>query len=221
LIISKKNIKIFSSIKYTFWVQISCVNFLPDFRFKVSLYSDICEREKDDPNNQIEKFFLARQTFDLYSPRPGLISILWTRNLDTGGNHPNSGYIAEAYFLNPLRPVTLKDIFPDLAKSLPLLWAALGPKWAAMETNLDKVMPGFYEFPDSGGQISCLTPLPPLPKTLAEAKTLNDLGPTVLTKTGLFFYIEPYSCWGYAGGPCFVSFDKKELLALGAANLWD
>jgi hypothetical protein len=169
--------------------------------------------DKDGRTCQTSPYYKmqAREVFDIYQPRPGLISLVVTNNISSeSSNHPSTTMSFIAFDVKAFRQLGLGDLFTDPQKSIPLFWAYIVSKWCSLNQDL----PDFY-----GGDPCEPGFIPPLPPDLAKAKTLEALGNAVITKEGLFLILDPYESWGYASGFGILSIPKDDLLTMGASPL--
>ncbi|MDR1608027.1 MAG: RsiV family protein [Deltaproteobacteria bacterium] len=163
--------------------------------------------------------FEARRVFDAYSPKPGIISFLFTANIDTGGNHPSTEFTVATFNLKTGRELTVKDLFPNPEKSLPQFWEYIVDGTCAFAEG---IFGGGATLPAKYGDAPCeRETVPDPPRSFLKAKQLAELGNVTLTKDGLFIYLDPYECWGYVAGSVTVSYEISDLLEIGASpNLW-
>ncbi|MDR2140660.1 MAG: hypothetical protein LBR11_02550 [Deltaproteobacteria bacterium] len=189
--------------------------------FSPEFLADMTPAEEDRQrliDSNYSKVFQARRTFDLYSPRPGLISLLFTANLDTFGNHPSTEFYSASFEVASGRELTLQDVFPDWAQSGPKFWAYLKKGFCALKES-ENTLPRYFSSVEFEAK-SCAAD-PPLPKIYQAPQTLRELGNPVLTKDGLFLFLGPYDGYGYVMGPISLSIPKKDLLEMGASpSLW-
>ncbi|MDR1871114.1 MAG: hypothetical protein LBS60_04165 [Deltaproteobacteria bacterium] len=180
----------------------------------MEIYLEDCEGQIKSGSGRV---FQARRTFDIYQPKKGIVSLLFINNIDTGGNHPSTSWETATYEVATARPLAIVDLFPKPKESLKELWPITIPKWCDKELNHNQTFPSSFYSED----VPCSYPDPPLPESWNTVKTFQEWGPVVLTKEGLFFHLDPYASWGYAGGPAYISVSKEDLLKIGAVNLWD
>jgi hypothetical protein len=149
---------------------------------------------------------------------PGKVtSVLFNYDQSSGGAHPSYGY--KSVNLVPAGPggeaaaeLLASGLFPDPARSLPLLWARIFRDTCAMGND---TAPGFYGAP------ACSGPAPPLPDQLTPSSTLDGMGHAVLTSLGLTVSLDPYECWSWATGPVRLDISKDDLVGMGASpDFW-
>jgi hypothetical protein len=169
-------------------------------------------------SNESKKVYQARRTFDIYTSRPGLISILFTANLDTGGNHPSNEFYSFSFDIEKNRELEVEDLFPDWSKSGEAFWNYLKIHFCELSPE-PKELPRFFSYKNH--KTLCLED-PPLPEALNPPKSLKDFGNVIFTKTGLLVFLGAYDSWGYVSGYNYLSIPKKELLAMRASPaLWE
>jgi len=149
----------------------------------------------------------ADETFAAHSPSPGFLSILFTEFSDTGGAHPNTEYRV-MNFKPDGRPLTLEDMFPDPAKSVPLYWDYVYAKWCAKHP---------YKYPTHYAAMQdCGSDSPDNPNIYEGAKTLDDLGRLVFSPLGATIVLGPYESGAYATGTITLDLPRRDLVKMGA-----
>ncbi|MDR2142185.1 MAG: DUF4163 domain-containing protein [Deltaproteobacteria bacterium] len=166
-----------------------------------------CPKSSKDP-----EIYEIEVSFRAYSPSPGYLSVLY-ESFDGRVRlaHPSTDYHSSTYLIGQGREMTIKDLFADPKKSLPLFWAYIAPKWR--EVKKKDTNPFFYgEFPEEA----------PLPQRLEVADVaLEALGNPVFTPDGLFLRLAADDGWSHADGPTTLIVPKEELLKMGAnPKIW-
>jgi hypothetical protein len=138
-------------------------------------------------------------------------SALFLRTSNVSGAHADMGYTA-VNILSDGTELTPERLFPDLAKSLPLLWEKVYRGYC--RTNA--TAPRLY-----GAQI-CGEELPETPDILSPSdRTLDGMGHMLLTSLGLSVHLGPYEAYPYDEGPQFLDIPKEELTEIGAdPEIW-
>ncbi|MDR1870891.1 MAG: DUF4163 domain-containing protein [Deltaproteobacteria bacterium] len=172
---------------------------------------DKCPADSYSSNVTTEEY----ETFKAFSPSPGYLSVLYDNyTFYAGAAHGYQYYHAETYLIGHGRAMTLTDLFPDLKKSLPLLWKKLSLLWCGKQIGQ---LPSFY------GEASCpANGQTPLPNRLRKPDlTLDDLGHPVLTPQGLAFHLGSDECFSHGDGDQNVLIPKESLLTLGVRpGIW-
>jgi hypothetical protein len=139
-------------------------------------------------------------------------SVLFGMYSNTGGAHPSYWYVSQN-LLPDGTELGVGRLFPDPARSLPLLWERI--YWDSCSRG-EPTAPAYYDAPGCGRAV------PPLPSKLRPgAVSLDGLGHAVLTSMGLAVSLNPYEAWYWARGPLFIDVPKDELLRIGAdPELW-
>jgi hypothetical protein len=110
--------------------------------------------------------------------------------------------------------LTAEDLFPDPAKSLPLLWEAI---WQGTCTEELGTGPGYYGSPACPAGAA-----PALPDSLAPEATLDDMGHAVLTSLGLVISLGPDDGLPEDVESIRLDISKASLLEMGAdPELWN
>ncbi|MDR1041048.1 MAG: hypothetical protein LBR80_12975 [Deltaproteobacteria bacterium] len=138
-------------------------------------------------------------------------SVLWRRDSNTGGAHPVFDYVSQTLKADGTE-LLASDLFPDPAKSLPLLWKRIFADTCAKGNG---TAASYYGSPECGSQA------PPLPEALVPGATLDGLGHALLTTQGLILNLDPYEGWSWADGEMAVEIPTADLIAMGAdPKLW-
>jgi hypothetical protein len=140
-------------------------------------------------------------------------SALFTMYRYSGGNHP-SYYYTPLNLLPDGTELTVGRLFPDPARSLPLLWERVYRDSCSREVA--PTAPLYY------GGAPCGPAVPPTPPQMGSgASSLDVLGHATLTSMGLTISLDPYEAWYWAAGPLFIDVPKDNLLQMGAdPGLW-
>ncbi|MDR1314428.1 MAG: hypothetical protein LBQ12_12245 [Deltaproteobacteria bacterium] len=158
---------------------------------------------------------LSERYYDVATGSPHRVSsraasVLFSYETDFGGIHPAMGFVA-LNLASDGRELAVRDLFPDPAGSLPLLWARI----------FRDTCRGHDTAPSLYGSPSCSRGVPPLPEVLSKAVKLEGLGNAYLTGRGLSMSLNPYDGWSFAEGGAQLDFSRNDLAAMGAApGLW-
>lgn len=155
--------------------------------------------------------------FDAYSPRPGLLSLL-TVSHSPAVAHPGQDYKSLNYDMADLRPLYLKDLFPDPKAGVAKLWPEMTRALCSQHAEPRRVKGVWYYGLDceSGGADGTF----PLPVNLTKNDlSFDDLADgVVLTPEGLIFVLGPNNVGGHAMGPAYFTVPREAVLKAGASS---
>jgi hypothetical protein len=173
-------------------------------------YAGSAQGEEDDFS---EGSLFTRYVSSPYRVSGKAYSVLFYWSKYLGGAHMTMGY-ASTNLMADGTEITLGKLFPDPAKSLPLLWEAVYRGYC----DSNSFPPNYY----GGSDLSCGADVPPLPDPLKSPEaTLDAAGHMLLTSLGLSVHLGPYEAYSFAEGPQFRDIPKEELLRMGAdPNIW-
>jgi hypothetical protein len=163
-----------------------------------------------------------KRVLEASEPSPGVLSILYTVVRDYFlVNNPSFDYWSAIYDVSEARLLTIDDLFPDRALSLPLFWNAAAQAFCQAAGSPGAALPAFYGYRGSCPGPDSEEPLE-LPEALRSSDlTLPDLGFPLLTPEGLVLHLNPYQGWGLAMGPAKVTIGIGALREMGAnMALW-
>ncbi|MDR0548337.1 MAG: hypothetical protein LBI10_02835 [Deltaproteobacteria bacterium] len=177
------------------------------------------EEELEEEDEELEADSIIN--FQAFAPGPGFLSVIY-QDFDSPifAAHPSTSFFSQTYLIGQGRVMNIKDLFPDPAKSAPLLWAYLAPKWCeqshALGNEADSI-PNFYTNGENDLTSCQAAKLSQVPARLKKADlALADLGNPVFTPEGAFLNLGAYDGWSYADGPASLEIPKAELLKMGA-----
>jgi hypothetical protein len=185
-----------------------------------SCENDNFEVESDDPEAVWDNLFhqhIIIATFDVYSVRPGIVSLIVTIN--TGGwNHPNQEYQALNFDVAKRELLTLEDIFENPRQSLEIIWpyiAHLSCLRSLSRNYGDASLPRFYD--SNSACPSDGLPGIPLPENLkGERVGFEDLADAAyFTDQGLILEFASYNAWGSVYGPLSLTIPPTILQEAG------
>jgi hypothetical protein len=171
-----------------------------------SWYRDLV-RDCDPELSEYSMTSTNKITSSPYRASSGIYSVLFMKSGETGGAHGYYGFETVNFFADGL-PVSLRRLFPDPQRSLPMLWSAIFTGFCRDHDTA----PSFYGDPPCGGGI------PPLPAPLRNlSSNLDSVGHMLLTSMGLSVIMGPYEGYSFAEGSQYVDIPKDELLSMGAS----
>jgi hypothetical protein len=161
--------------------------------------------------------------FELNSPRPGILSVIFTSYYYMAGMvHGNYSHRAMTFDLGSGRELALEDLVldpPGVAAALRRLWPEMAKMWCGY--NDETSLPSFYGLNQMGANLCSNPERTPLPERLGRRATLADLGNAHLTAEGLALTLDPYDGWSYGHGASTMVIDKATLIRAGFdPSLW-
>ena len=137
-------------------------------------------------------------TYLVCRPSPRYISVMFTNWSYYGGAHDNWNSHVLSFDLQTGKQLELKDIMPDLEKSIPLLKDKLGRlAYEKKGIDYDSLLPAFQQLFDDPAE--------------AELK----MHKIALTPEGLVYIFDPYEIDCFAAGTIALPINKDELGELG------
>jgi hypothetical protein len=170
----------------------------------------------------INDTYIFQSSFTIYSPKPGIISIVILANTSFGFFHPINFTRSLNLYVDSGQELTFTDVFPAPKQSLKKLWPYLANKYCSEDYSQGQnMLPTFYgmaECPAEGFNESSHLPN----NFTGETIQLTDLGNALyFTSEGLSIFLEAYSSWGYALGPTEIFIPKAEAVEMGASpTIW-
>jgi hypothetical protein len=166
-------------------------------------------------------------TFDIFSSRSGIFSIVISGNVDAGYFHPTQTYKSLNFNVSSLKEISLNDLFPNNAVGLKKLWPIVATRFCGAE-NSRNTIPFHYtgsiyregDVCPPGGFKEGI----PLPDGWTKPDvTFADFGDAVFfTPEGMVIFLGNYGAWGFANGSASVFVSKEELQKIGAsAYIWE
>jgi hypothetical protein len=155
----------------------------------------------------------TRWTSSPYKASGKALSVLYVMySMAAGAAHPNMTYASQNLLADGTE-ITLGRLFPDAAKSLPLLWKTVFEGYCKLGQD---TAPSIY------GSGECKAGPGDLPDPLKDpAGTLDAAGHMVLTSKGLTVNLDAYEAYFHAFGPQSLDIPKDALTAMGAdPSLW-
>ncbi|MDR1037582.1 MAG: hypothetical protein LBT40_13785 [Deltaproteobacteria bacterium] len=150
-------------------------------------------------------------SYDTVTSRPVRVSsaayaVMFVEENYFGGNH-SAITLTAVNLLDDGSEITLGRLFPDPARSLPLLW--------------EHVFRGFCRDHDTApifyGSQPCGSAVPPVPDPLkSPGSGLGSAGAAVLTGRGLSIHLSDYAAYSYAEGIQFLDIPSDALIGMGA-----
>jgi hypothetical protein len=165
-------------------------------------------RDDESPCEPDAWEYFSTGSAEAFVVSPSAYSVLFSTSWYTGGTHPVPGFAA----LN-LRAdgseITLHQLFPDSARSLPLFTERVYRGFCSLGHDKAPFIFG-YDKPCWGASAG-------IPEWIEFSEdSLDAAGHSVLTEMGLSINLIGYEAFSHADGPHFMDFPKEVLIELGA-----